>query len=136
MQKNKRGFTSIEIMIVLVISSILLIIFAVSRKSQIRAAYLREADVLINDIVNKQKLAYEAKNISHFSDVTSVDGFVEIGAGVTVDARRYLYFRDFKTVEATTSTFKIYVYGKDNTEANGVTIQAKYENGQIVPIVN
>ncbi|MCL2144135.1 MAG: prepilin-type N-terminal cleavage/methylation domain-containing protein [Endomicrobia bacterium] len=136
MIKNKRGFTSIELMIVLVISAILLIAFAVSRKSQIRAAYLRESDVFITDIVNKQRLAYQAANISQFFNVPK-SSYAVVGGLEIVDGRKYLYFDNFevRTQDATkASQFEIYVYGKDGTEAEGVVVKMKYDDGQLTPI--
>ncbi|MCL1971395.1 MAG: type II secretion system GspH family protein [Endomicrobia bacterium] len=136
MLKNKRGFTSVEIMIVLVISAILLIVFAISRKSQIKAAYLREADILITDIVNKQKIAYFSRNLSSYENIPSTSYHL-VGGLEVVDARKYLYFQNFEVVDATTATFVMNIYGKPGTEAAGVTVSMKYDSdGQLVPILN
>ena len=134
MLKDKRGFTSIEIMIVLVISAILLIVFAISRKSQIRAAYLREADIIITDIVNKQKIGYYANNLPAFVNITPSTSYAQISGVEVVDTRKYVYFQNFEVVDAGTATFTMLIYGKPGTEASDVIIKMKYDNGRLIPI--
>ena len=139
MSENKKaGFTIIEFLIVLVISVVLVVIFSVRRQSQIRVAYLREADILITDIVNKETMVRMIKNEGVFYDVTVPTGYSEIGGigGESVDARRYLYFDKFTITDADENSFIITVYGKDRGPAAGVTYKTKYESGVLTPILD
>lgn len=134
MIKNKCGFTMIEFLVVLVISSILVVIFAVSRKSQIESAYFREADILITDIVNKEKLAYMAANVSSYFDVLPATDYARIGGLEEVDGRKYLYFREFKVENADSSSFEITVYGHRDSIAKNVVRKVKYVDGDLIPM--
>ena len=129
MINSKHGFTMIEFLIVLVISSILVVIFAVSRKSQIKSTYFREADVLISDIVNKENLAHMAGNKPEFYAFPRTS-FIRIGGLETVDGRKYMYFNEFEVSDATASSFIVTVYGNNN--AKGIKRRAKYQDGDII----
>ncbi|MDR2426921.1 MAG: prepilin-type N-terminal cleavage/methylation domain-containing protein [Endomicrobium sp.] len=135
MIKNKRGFTMIEFIIVLLISSVLIVILSISRRSQIKSTYFREADVLIADIVNKENLAYMAANISTFFNVP-LSSYALVGGLEVVDGRKYLYFNSFQVTNADSSSFIVTVYGNEDSIAKGVVRKVRYQDGDIIPILN
>ena len=136
MMKNKRGFTIIECIVVLVISAALIVIFSISRKSQIESAYFREADVLIADIVNKENLAYMAANVSTFFAVSRTS-YALIGGLEIVDGRKYLYFRDFEVdLDPGGMSFVVTVHGREDSIAKGTKRVVQYQDGNVIPILD
>lgn len=134
MIKNKRGFTSIEVLIVLIISAALIVIWGVSRNSQIRAAYLREADVFITDIINKERIAHNASINATYYDVVRSSLAKIVGGIEVIDGRKYLYFNEFEVTDATDSSFIVTVFGKSGSVADGISVKIKYDNGQRIPM--
>ncbi|MDR1195684.1 MAG: hypothetical protein LBL00_04310 [Endomicrobium sp.] len=135
MIKDKNGFTSLEVLIVLMVSAVLIVIWGVSRRSQISATYLREADVLLSDIINKENIAKDADINAMYSNVSRSSMTKLVGGIEVIDGRKYLYFREFEVTDANASSFIATVYGVDGTVAEGATVKIKYENGQKIPIL-
>jgi hypothetical protein len=100
----------------------LLVAWGVNRKSQIRSAYLLEADMLVSDIIGKEKIVYAAKAVYGEVEPLSSSGtdFYKLGGLEDVDARRNQYFKTFKVVVGSSQNFTITVYGAENTEVQGL----------------
>ena len=91
--KNDKGISIIEILIVVVIIVATVGFFAANRKSQLNMAYSTEARALIDDIVEKERVAKAANGV--YSAVNDTN-FAVIGNIEPVDASRNMYFRFFK----------------------------------------
>ena len=119
---SRKGTTMIEILVVLVMMVGLLVAWGVNRKSQIRSAYLLEADMLVSDIIGKEKIVYAAKAVYGEVEPLSSSGtdFYKLGGLEDVDARRNQYFKTFKVVVGSSQNFTITVYGAENTEVQGL----------------
>ena len=90
MIKNKKGFTLVELVIVIVIVGILSIISVPIYRGYVEKAIMTEGKILINAI-GKSELAYHVKNDCFYS----TEGKVENDDILDVDARGNKYFKNF-----------------------------------------
>ena len=90
MIKNKKGFTLVELVIVIVIVGILSIISVPIYRGYVEKAIMTEGKILINAI-GKSELAYHVKNDCFYS----TEGKVENDDILDIDARGNKYFKNF-----------------------------------------
>jgi len=93
---NNKGFSVVEIAIVLLLISVLALGFAWSGKQQLELAAYTEARALIQEIVSKQK-AYASKNMGNYKSITARTDFAALDDTINIDARKNKYFKDFTT---------------------------------------
>ena len=88
--KSKKGFTLVELVIVIVIVGILSIISVPIYRGYVEKAIMTEGKILINAI-GKSELAYHVKNDCFYS----TEGKVENDDILDIDARGNKYFKNF-----------------------------------------
>ncbi len=88
--KTKKGFTLVELVIVIVIVGILSIISVPIYRGYVEKAIMTEGKILINAI-GKSELAYHVKNDCFYS----TEGKVENDDILDIDARGNKYFKNF-----------------------------------------
>jgi prepilin-type N-terminal cleavage/methylation domain-containing protein len=88
--KSKKGFTLVELVIVIVIVGILSIISVPIYRGYVEKAIMTEGKILINAI-GKSELAYHVKNDCFYS----TEGKVENDYVLDIDARGNKYFKNF-----------------------------------------
>ena len=97
--KNKKGFTLIELVIVVIIVAILTVISGVIYKNHVRKAKMVEGKTLLNTIADSQDVYYSENEI-YYS--TQGNSFYNTDSTLMIDARPNKYFRQFRTENKTT----------------------------------
>jgi len=112
--RNKKGFTLVELIIVIVIVGILTIIATVAYRDHVRRSMATEGKALLSAVANAKRI-YVARhgyfvNVAETSDCTMLH----------VDARWNRYFTSFSVTNATTDSFTATTHG--SAEATGSTV--------------
>ncbi|WP_372518675.1 prepilin-type N-terminal cleavage/methylation domain-containing protein [Candidatus Ruminimicrobiellum ovillum] len=123
MIKAKKGFTLVELVIVIVIVGILSIISVPIYRGYVEKAIMTEGKVLINAI-GKAELAYHVKNDCFYST-----GRVENDSVLDIDARGNKYFKEFNATSGSGSNY----YGS-SINASAVSKVGSDEYNDVVEI--
>ena len=116
--KTKKGFTLVELVIVIVIVGILSIISVPIYRGYVEKAIMTEGKVLINAI-GKAELAYHVKNDCFYE----TSGKVESNSVLDIDARGNKYFKEFLTRSGSSS---YYVGANSNINAANAVNKGMY----------
>jgi len=100
MKSNVKGFTFIEVMIVVVIIGILASAWFFTGKGHMKVAMANEGRALIDKIVAQEKI-YRVQNSDFF--VTTSSARLEFSPELKVDARQNKYFKRFNIARTTDS---------------------------------
>ena len=128
--KSKKGFTFIEVIVVIVIVAVLAASWFFTGKGHVKIAMTNEGRVLMDKIIAQER-DYIIRNSEFF--VTG-NNKIEFSQALKVDARQNKYFKTFK-VEGLKVTgsgkildgIKVTVYPKeDDVDLSGVTIVGEY----------
>jgi len=108
--KNKKGFTLIELVIVVVIVAILTVISGVIYKNHVRKSKMVEGKTLLNTIADALDVYY-SENETYYS--TQGNSFYNTDNTLMIDARPNKYFKDFRSQNKTTYAL---ITTKDTTD--------------------
>lgn len=123
MKKRKNaGVSMMEVLVVIILLFMTSTIWVMNRKKQMEVAYKMEAQMVIDDIRDKQKIVYAA--ISKYETVNSPTSSAALMGGVEhIDIKRNMYFTSFKiTSGEPTKGYVIHVYGERGGPMENVTI--------------
>ncbi len=129
--KRAKGFTLVELVIVIVIVGILSIVAVPIYRGYTRKAMGTEAKSLLGSIQTAQKVYYA--EYATFLNLGTESSFSE---ALDVDARSNKYFKTFKVTtigDATNPGFQAETTGDDNSAASGISMTLKaYKSGDPV----
>lgn len=117
--KNKKGFTLIELVIVIVIVAILTIVSGILYKGHVQKAKMVEGKTLLNTIADALDVYYAEKE-----QYLNATNFQTTNNNLMVDARANKYFRNFKVENKTSHAL---ITTKD-TENKITMIMTLYSN--------
>ena len=116
---NRKGFTFIEVIVVIVIVAILITAWAFYNKGQLNSAYMNEAKMFADKIVVQEKLYFAEKN--KFTTTVEVDKFADL----LLDTKQNKYYKKFIITE---TSGKLYITLKTtDTKLSGYNIKATYD---------
>lgn len=126
--KSCKGFTFIEVMVVIVIISILAVAWFFTGRGHVKIAMTNEGRALIDKIVAQEKI-YRVQRSDFF-----LTDRVEFSRELKVDARQNKYFKEFEIVRTqnglgteTQEGVVVTVYpAEGDTELQGVTVVGTY----------
>ena len=137
MIKNKKGFTLVELVIVIVIVGILSVVSVPVYRGYVDKAIMTEGKVLVGAIA-KAELAYHVEN-GYFADTDGETGKV---SAIDIDARGNKYFRVFSIQSGYSHTtsdgedvdyLSISVYGRKDSQ-RWLLYSAQYSDGYMEDI--
>lgn len=115
MRKTK-GFTLVELVIVIVIVGILSIVAVPIYRGYTRKAMATEGKALLGAIQTAQKIYYAENAFFFKQDATSFSSILD------VDARSNKYFTSFSVPNATTAGFTASTTGTPTSGASGISL--------------
>ncbi len=132
MKSNVKGFTFIEVMIVVVIIGILASAWFFTGKGHMKVAMANEGRALIDKIVAQEKI-YRVQNSDFF--ITASGKKLEFSQELKIDARQNKYFKRFNIARIKNSSgatnregVVVTVYPVDgDVDLRGVTIVGTYK---------
>jgi prepilin-type N-terminal cleavage/methylation domain-containing protein len=127
MKKNTKGFTLIELVIVIVIIGILATISVPIYRGYTRRAMAAEANSLAGAIANSEK-AYYAEHSTYFTAASTTNDTT-----LSVDASSNKYFTTF-SVAQTGTAFTVTIPAPASGDASGISVTLTQINGS-VPVV-
>jgi len=116
-----------EILVVMLILMLTTTMWSMSRRHQLRVAYLAESEVLRKDIINKENIVFAA--IGTYAAV-ALTGVGNIGGIEMVNASQNSYFRTFLVNGITNTGFLVTMYGAANSPAAGITVTYDYDRNE------
>jgi len=131
--KKSKGFTLVELIIVIVIVGILSIVAVPIYRGYTKKAIATEAKALLGSIATAQRVYY-----AEFGNYYEISSSVTFNTTLDIDARSNKYFDSYKVTTAGAAnsyTFTSIVEGRIGSAAEGisVTMQA-VEGGSIITI--
>jgi prepilin-type N-terminal cleavage/methylation domain-containing protein len=126
-RRRCKGFTLIELVVVLVIIGILSVIAVPMYRGYIRRAMASEGRALVGTIATGERVYYAQH--SEFAEIgqTSESGSIDIDGDtnpgdIDVDARMNTYFRSFQ-VSTLAGSFTAMTTGEATSDASGISVQ-------------
>jgi len=118
--KKSKGFTLVELIIVIVIVGILSIVAVPIYRGYTKKAIATEAKTLLGSIATSQKVYY-----AEFGMFIPTGGTIGYFKELDIDARANKYFPDYSSTanNTGTKTFTAIVVGDNASAASGITLQ-------------
>jgi prepilin-type N-terminal cleavage/methylation domain-containing protein len=128
--KKSKGFTLVELIIVIVIVGILSIVAVPIYRGYTKKAIATEAKALLGSIVTSEKVYYA--EFGEYFAIATATGYVK---ELDVDARSNKYFNDYKVTTAVVSGVKAFsalVTGMTDGASKGISLELiAIEDGQV-----
>jgi prepilin-type N-terminal cleavage/methylation domain-containing protein len=120
--KKDKGFSLVEIIIVIVIVGILSMISVPIYRGHVARSIATEGRALVHEAAAAQEI-YRARSQSWFTGVTSSTNVIsELG----LDSRRNQYFNKFQYTMNSDTEFSVKSEGDSNTKGSGITVELKW----------
>ena len=126
MIKNKKAFTLIEALMVVVIVGISVLVYAVYGRGNVKSSMLTEAKMFVEKIVAQEKAYYSDKN-TFFTFSTETQKRDEL----FIDLKENKYFKKFKVTKSGTNLIiKLSPNTTKYPDLAGYYVQGEYDPGR------